>query len=173
MQHVGAWARIRVWRLDGITRRQRVVLAALASYANREGRCWPGRGRLADMTDLSMSRVSQTVAELEKLGLLHVDRSRRLRWVNVYAIDAAVMRAFPEFPWVRSEVEHRYAGVPMSPSLKGTPAYPSQARGRTSVTRESGNRRRRIKPEEQEKTSTQGVGDAPAPSRPIIRLVRS
>lgn len=52
------------------SRSEIIVYNALALHADPEGHCWPGRARLAAITDLSETRVSKATAGLEKKGLL-------------------------------------------------------------------------------------------------------
>lgn len=51
------------------------VLVALADMADEAGSCYPGQGRLAEMTGLSVPTVARALKRLETLGLLA--RSRR------------------------------------------------------------------------------------------------
>ncbi len=74
---------------DGIA-----VLAALSTFADRQGRCWPSQATLAGRLKRSRSWVSKMIARLAAAGLLEVrDRwsgnGGRLSSVYVLAMDAA------------------------------------------------------------------------------------
>lgn len=47
-----------------------LTYCALATHADQDGHCWPGRARLAGITQLSERQISRATAELEKQGLL-------------------------------------------------------------------------------------------------------
>lgn len=53
-----------------VTRSGILVYCALATHADPQGHCWPGRARLAEITELNERQVSRATAELEKKGLL-------------------------------------------------------------------------------------------------------
>ena len=53
-----------------VTRSGILVYCALATHADQDGHCWPGRTRLADITNLTERQISRATAELEKKGLL-------------------------------------------------------------------------------------------------------
>lgn len=52
----------------------KLVLLALASHADEEGRCWPSVSRLASMTGLSERAVTKSLAALEHTGLFTRER---------------------------------------------------------------------------------------------------
>jgi hypothetical protein len=93
-KHVGAWARVRVWRLTGLGRLRRSVLAALASYMDARGSCYPSLRRLAEIVEVSPRRVSQAVGELEALELIRVRRHPDRN--SVYTLDVAAVQDFPQ-----------------------------------------------------------------------------
>ena len=47
-----------------------LVYCALATHADQDGHCWPGRSRLAGICNLSERQISRATAELERKGLL-------------------------------------------------------------------------------------------------------
>ena len=53
-----------------VTRSGILVYCALATHADPQGHCWPGRSRLAEITGLSERQISRATAELVKKGLL-------------------------------------------------------------------------------------------------------
>ena len=53
-----------------VTRSGILTYCALAAHADPSGHCWPGRARLAEITDLSERQISRATAELVKKGLL-------------------------------------------------------------------------------------------------------
>ncbi len=52
-----------------------VVYVALASFANRNGYCWPSRRTLAAMTRFTVNYISQVTRELEEAGFLRKEPS--------------------------------------------------------------------------------------------------
>jgi len=59
------------------------VYALLDRHADRNGRCWPGRERLAERLGLSVASVDRAMAALRDAGWLSVQR-RGLSQTNVY-----------------------------------------------------------------------------------------
>jgi hypothetical protein len=68
-----AWALRQTCGLPGL----KLTLLALAAYADRSGMAWPTQKVLAEVTEQSHDSVQRHVDELERLGLISVDRSRR------------------------------------------------------------------------------------------------
>lgn len=69
---------------------ERLVLLALADFADDEGACWPGVGTLMERTGMSRRGVHKVLARLEADGLLamrerHVPGGRQTS--NVYVLD--------------------------------------------------------------------------------------
>ncbi len=62
------------------------VLLALASFADKDGVCWPDREHVAELTGLHVRTVDRLKRELEKWGLLRWKRGST-NMANVYAID--------------------------------------------------------------------------------------
>lgn len=48
----------------------KVVLVALANYADDRGRCWPAQSTIAEQTEQSVDTVQRRIKDLENLGLL-------------------------------------------------------------------------------------------------------
>lgn len=63
--------------IRGISSSEKLVLLALANFANDKMECWPSQERLADDTELSPRTVWAALAKLETFGL--VSRERRSR----------------------------------------------------------------------------------------------
>ena len=62
------------------------VLECLAAFANKNGVCWPGREKVAELTGLSPRTVDRCKNELKECGLLRWKKGKTNR-ANVYAID--------------------------------------------------------------------------------------
>jgi DNA-binding Lrp family transcriptional regulator len=60
----------RVWELQDISATQKLVLLALADWANDEGLCWPSINRLAVKTGATSRSVQRLIRQLEELGLV-------------------------------------------------------------------------------------------------------
>jgi DNA-binding transcriptional ArsR family regulator len=69
------------------------VFAALASFANREGRCWPSQEAIAEMLGVSRQAIGQHVGALKKLG--YVSLERRIRRAGGWAANAYVLHDPP------------------------------------------------------------------------------
>lgn len=69
---------------------ERLVLLALADFADDEGACWPGVGTLMERTGMSRRGVQEALARLEADGLVAM-RERRVpngrQTSNVYVLD--------------------------------------------------------------------------------------
>lgn len=57
-----------VWEAGGITSTQKLVLLALADWANDEGLCWPSIARLAKKSALGERTVQTTIKSLVEAG---------------------------------------------------------------------------------------------------------
>lgn len=63
----------------------KVTYAMFLSYAWHNDSCFPGQERLAQDMGLGRSRVTQLIAELERAGLISIQR-RGLGKTNIYTI---------------------------------------------------------------------------------------
>ena len=63
----------------------KVAYAMFLSYAWHNDSCFPGQDRLADDMGLSRSRVTQLITELEKAGLITIQRRGQGK-TNIYKI---------------------------------------------------------------------------------------
>ena len=73
----------------------KVAYAMFLSYAWHNDSCFPGQGRLAEDMGMSRSRVTEFVSELEKAGLITIQR-RGLGKTNIYTIHFQVASRHPD-----------------------------------------------------------------------------
>ena len=79
-----------VWEHQGITPTQKLVLLALADWANDEGLCWPSIRRLADKSSLTSRCVQKTIRSLEDAELIkreEVSGKGNRYWITLPAND--------------------------------------------------------------------------------------
>lgn len=67
-----SWA----WRIE-LSSSQKIIVLALANYADQEASCYPGHERLSNMTGMSVRSVGRNLRELEAMGVF--SRKRRAR----------------------------------------------------------------------------------------------
>src|SRR5438128_1093237 len=67
----------------------KVVYAKLLSYAWTNDRVFPGQERMAEELGSSQQTVSRAIVELEKAGLLEIQR-RGQGWTNIYTLHHTV-----------------------------------------------------------------------------------
>jgi hypothetical protein len=87
-----AWA---IRQTTGAARRK-LLLLALANYANKDGICWPSQATLARVTEQSVDTVQRQLDVLEKLKILQRERmpKRRGQWQGYrYKLSLHVDRA--------------------------------------------------------------------------------
>ncbi len=53
------------------------VLQAILAFADKEGRCWPGLRKLAEVCGMTLSRVQRAISEMVSLGYVSVTRQPR------------------------------------------------------------------------------------------------
>lgn len=72
----GRWGRIPAWWLDhpDLDADGLAVLAALSTYADEEGTCWPSQATLAGKLKRSRSTVNRLIGRLQEIGMLTVER---------------------------------------------------------------------------------------------------
>ena len=59
--------------MEGLTTSERLVLLALADFADNAGRCWPSKRKLSEMCRISPRNVKRHLASAESKGLLEVE----------------------------------------------------------------------------------------------------
>lgn len=64
------------WKID-LSSSQKIIVLALANYADQEASCYPGHDRLSQMTGMSSRSVGRNLRELEAMGVF--SRERRAR----------------------------------------------------------------------------------------------
>lgn len=67
------------WAFDarGLNPVERLILLALADWANDDGECWPGQVSIAEKVEVSESTVRRVLTRLRTLGVLEVSERRR------------------------------------------------------------------------------------------------
>ncbi len=96
------WGRIPAWWLDhpGLDADGFAVLAALATFADEDGLCWPSQSTLAAKLKRSRPTINRIIQGLSDIGLVGVEHRRgrdgarlsclyRLRFTPAYAEDSA------------------------------------------------------------------------------------
>ena len=63
--------------VQGVTPSEKLVLLALANYADAEGRCWPSQSRLARDTGLTDRQIRRVFVSLMTAGLMSKQERRR------------------------------------------------------------------------------------------------
>ncbi len=82
-----------VWDREDLSSTQKLVLLALADWANDEGLCWPSINRLATKASLTSRAVQKTIRSLEEAGF--IKREEVLGKGNRYWISAPLNDVHP------------------------------------------------------------------------------
>jgi hypothetical protein len=82
-----------VWERDDLTSTQKLVLLALADWANDEGLCWPSIEQLIKKSSLKKRAVQITIRSLEESGFVY--REERIGKGNRYWIKIPVHNMHP------------------------------------------------------------------------------
>ena len=82
-----------VWERDDLTSTQKLVLLALADWANDEGLCWPSIEQLIKKSSLKKRAVQITIRSLEESGFVY--REERVGKGNRYWIKIPVHNMHP------------------------------------------------------------------------------
>ena len=125
-----------ILRAGGLTPTERLVLVALADYADQEGKCWPSVVALSEATSLSVRAVQAAMSRAEGAGW--VDRLITVGRSNTYRLHLDKLPTpAPRAPPPPQEMHH-------------TPATPApHPRSRCTLKRtgnRTGNRIRRSDP---------------------------
>ena len=77
-------------KIRGVSPSEKLLLLALANYADETGNCWPSQTRLADDTCMSSRTVRTLLASLETVG--YIAREQRRRPDGYRATDQITLR---------------------------------------------------------------------------------
>lgn len=102
-----------------VKRGEKLVLVALANYADEDGECFPSHKRLAEDTGYTRQGVGKVIRHLEEIGLLKInsrDRENGSRTSNVYALSMGAT------PVARGAT----GGNSIEPSFNHNPPVPSE-----------------------------------------------
>ena len=75
-----------VWERDDLTSTQKLVLLALADWANDEGLCWPSVDRVALKASLTSRGVQKTIRALEEMQFLRKEEIKgrgNKYWISI------------------------------------------------------------------------------------------
>lgn len=125
------------WALSvrGLTPSAKIILFALANYADEYGKCWPSQGRLSEISEQSVDTVQRRLSELAELGL--IERARRAskgsgRLPDLYQLAIPQVAAIPLGNTAnegrlnrKSEGLNRTVAAINQPSLRTTNIEPS------------------------------------------------
>jgi hypothetical protein len=81
----------------------RIVYAVFLSYAWHNDYCYPGQDRMAEHMGMSRSRVTEFIGELQRAGLLTIQRRGQGK-TNIYTIHFIVQRTTAQPPDKSSDV---------------------------------------------------------------------
>ena len=82
-----------VWEREDLTSTHKLVLLALADWANDEGLCWPSISRLAVKTSMAGRSVQRLIRQLEEMGFIH--REEEIGKGNRYWIKIPLTQCHP------------------------------------------------------------------------------
>lgn len=74
----------RVWKIDGLSQGEKLVLLSLADNANDSGICWPSISAIAERCCMQERSVTRTIGELEQRG--YVRRELRTGKQTLYHV---------------------------------------------------------------------------------------
>jgi hypothetical protein len=86
-----------VWERTDLSSTQKLVLLALADWANDEGLCWPSVNRLAAKASLTNRGVQKSIRSLEDMGFIRreeVTGKGNRYWISIPANDVHPCTAF-------------------------------------------------------------------------------
>lgn len=82
-----------VWEREDLTSTHKLVLLALADWANDEGLCWPSINRLAVKTSMAGRSVQRLIRQLEEMGFIR--REEEIGKGNRYWIKIPLTECHP------------------------------------------------------------------------------
>lgn len=82
-----------VWEREDLSYTHKLVLLALADWANDEGLCWPSINRLAVKTSMAGRSVQRLIRQLEEMGFIH--REEEIGKGNRYWIKIPLTQCHP------------------------------------------------------------------------------
>lgn len=171
-----AWA----LNVEGVKASTKLVLIAIANYANEHGEAWPSRTTLAFHGMCNERTVSRAIAELRQAGLLEVEE----RWVTAANTTAKggirratniYILALPDsIPRTRTHINEHYREVHRhnasesaaepSPLREDTVATMAEAENAPADTVDARTEVPQVEPEEPGKTAGQNERDNLSPS---------
>jgi|ERR1035441_4170457 biotin operon repressor len=86
-----------ILRDSGISVGAKVVYSMFLSYAWHNDSCFPGQERLAQDMGLTRARVTQLIAELDRAGLISIQRRGQGK-TNLYTVHFQVKQAVDKTP---------------------------------------------------------------------------
>lgn len=92
---MSVWATSWAWEQPVEGAGAKIVLVALADFADEDGECWPGQDRLATMTSQSVRSIVNHLEKLEAEGWIKRERQTEengRRSTNVYVLQAPLER---------------------------------------------------------------------------------
>lgn len=79
----------KVWEIETISLSEKMVLLALADYANDDGACWPSYSRIARKSNISKRTAIRIVERFVKLGVIY--KELQITDMNGYASNRYVI----------------------------------------------------------------------------------
>lgn len=116
------------WALkqSAVKRGEKMVLVALANYADENGECFPSHKRLAEDTGYTRQGVGKVIRHLEDIGLLEInsrDRENGSRTSNVYVLSMGATTVAGKATTVARGAT---GGNNIEPSFNHNPPVPSE-----------------------------------------------
>ena len=94
MRWVGVNATAQAWHEDVQSSAQRLLLLAIARYADENGRAYPSVATLSADTRLNPKTIYKSLSELKSLGLLYIEK--RSNGGNAYTLTSTTENGTPE-----------------------------------------------------------------------------
>jgi hypothetical protein len=107
-----------VWERDDLTSTQKLVLLALADWANDEGLCWPSIDRVALKASLTSRGVQKTIRALEEMQFLRKEEIKGR--VNKYWVSLPTNDVHPRTTFTPPVSQVHPSPEPRSPNTSIT-----------------------------------------------------